>query len=48
MKQVERLVVVFGEEEDKDALLKELGRVFELTDRRSQYSITMNFNPNEL
>lgn len=25
MKQVERLVVVFGEEEDKAALLKELG-----------------------
>lgn len=24
MKQVERLVVVFGEEENKDALLKEL------------------------
>lgn len=34
-----RLVVIFGEEEDEDALLAELGLTFELTDQRRNYSI---------
>lgn len=36
--RAERLLVVFGEEEDKDALLTELGLTVKLTDRRRNYS----------
>lgn len=34
MSRLERLVFVFGEEEDKEALLAELGQNLELTDCR--------------
>lgn len=32
MSRLQRLVIVFGEEEDKEALLAELGQNLELTD----------------
>lgn len=51
MSPLERLVIVFGEEEDKESLLAELGRTIELTDRRQNYSIAeyaMNLTPGKL